>query len=239
MNRRLSLLMLLLLSLCLPLAACAPNHQAAHRAHPVFAPTQADCAAIAGKIAALKNSALDNSAAKSVRITRADLITSDAQYPAYCLVQGKVNERTGIDGKSYAIGFEMRLPTAWSGRFLYQANGGNDGVVVPAEGDGKNLNVVGRVTALARGFAVLSTDAGHNGADPVNASTGLLSGNVFGFDPQARLDYGYMATATMTPIAKSIIRSYYGIGPSYSYMFGCSNGGRHGMVAASRFPGLF
>jgi hypothetical protein len=33
-------------------------------------------------------------------------------------------------GKSYAIGFEMRLPNDWNGRFFYQANGGIDGSVV-------------------------------------------------------------------------------------------------------------
>ena len=35
-----------------------------------------------------------------------------------------------VDGNSYAIGFEMRLPNAWNGRFFYQANGGIDGSVV-------------------------------------------------------------------------------------------------------------
>jgi feruloyl esterase len=191
--------------------------------------TQADCAAIITKTASLKN----------VQISRSDLIANDVQYPAYCLVQGKVNERKGLDGKTYAIGFELRLPTAWNGRFLYQANGGNDGVVVPAEGDPNNLNSVGRVTALARGFAVLSTDAGHNGADPANASAGLLAGNMFGFDPQARSDYGYASVAAMVPVARSVIKGYYGTDPSYSYMLGCSNGGRHGMVAAARYADYF
>jgi feruloyl esterase len=198
-------------------------------AQSVFTPTQTDCTSIATKIAPLNN----------VQITRSELITKDTQYPAYCLVQGKANERTGTDGKTYAISFEMRLPAAWNGRFLYQVNGGNDGVVVPAEGDSKSLNAVGHVTALSRGFAVLSTDAGHNIADPANKSSGLLAGNMFGFDSQARSDYGYAATGTMAPIAKSIIKGFYGIDPIYSYMFGCSNGGRHGMVAATRYADLF
>ena len=47
---------------------------------------------------------------------------------AHCLVKGEMHRRTSPeDGKSYAIGFEMRLPTAWNGRFFYQANGGSDG----------------------------------------------------------------------------------------------------------------
>ena len=50
--------------------------------------------------------------------------------PAHCLVKGAMNQRTSaVDGASYAIGFEMRMPVAWNGRFLYQANGGLDGSV--------------------------------------------------------------------------------------------------------------
>jgi feruloyl esterase len=180
--------------------------------------------------------AADSLGLDNLQFTLAALVTSDPQFPAYCLLQGSVNERTGIDGKPYAIGFEMRLPTAWNGRFLYQANGGNDGAVVPAIGDS---NATNGISALARGFAVLSTDAGHNGNDPVNADLGLVAGNVFGLDPQARSDYGYATTGAMMPIANSIIATYYGTDPAYAYMFGCSNGGRHGMVAASRYPEYF
>ena len=49
--------------------------------------------------------------------------------PAHCIVRGSVAPRTGADGKPYETRFELRLPTAWSGRFLYQGGGGNDGVV--------------------------------------------------------------------------------------------------------------
>lgn len=176
---------------------------------------QLDCAAITAESLQLPN----------VQITKAELVTHDSRYPAYCLLQGNVNERTGIDGHAYAIGFEMRLPSAWNGRFLHQVNGGNDGAVVSAEGVPNNVNAAGSISALARGFAVLSTDAGHNGSDPANADAGLAAGNMFGLDPQARADYGYTANDTMAPIAKQIIAQYYGQDPAYTYMFGCSNGG--------------
>lgn len=178
----------------------------------------------------------DSLALDNVQIDVAQLITDDPLNPSYCLVQGRANERTGIDGKTYAIGFEMRLPTDWNGRFLYQQNGGSDGEVVAATGQS---NAANGVSALERGFAILSTNAGHNGADPINAEMGLVGGVAFGLDPQARLDYGYMSTETMTPIANTIIQTYYGEEPTYAYMFGCSNGGRHGMVTASRYPDYF
>jgi len=142
--------------------------------------------------------------------------------PDHCVVQGYMNKRTGSDGQPYQIGFEMRLPTNWNGRFFYQANGGIDGAVVPAYGTGLGGGPTSQ--ALQKGFAVISSDAGHQSPAPF-----------FGIDPQARIDYGYNAVAQLTPMAKSLINSYYGKLPDKSYFVGCSNGGRHAMVAASRY----
>ena len=142
---------------------------------------------------------------------------------AHCQVLGEMFRRVSpSDGKSYAIGFEMRLPLAWNGRFFYQANGGTDGSVASAlgpVGGGGPLD-----NALNQGFAVISSDAGHAGPTPD-----------FGIDFQARLDYGYQAVGKLTPMAKSLIRNAYGKAPDRSYIGGCSNGGRHTMVAASRY----
>jgi alpha-L-rhamnosidase len=142
--------------------------------------------------------------------------------PAHCLVKGEMHRRTSPqDGKSYAIGFEMRLPNAWNGRFFYQGNGGMDGTIAPAIGGGGPAPT----SALEQGFAVISSDAGHSGSD---AS--------FGIDSEARLDYGYSATAKLTPMAKALIAAAYGKRPDRSYIGGCSNGGRHVFVAMTRMP---
>ena len=146
--------------------------------------------------------------------------------PAHCLVKGQMHRRTSPqDGKAYAIGFEMRLPEAWTGRFFYQANGGMDGSVAPALGGGGPQPTV----ALQRGFAVISSDAGHAGANDPS----------FGLDFQARLDYGYQAAAKLTPMAKALIAATYGKPPERSYFGGCSNGGRHTFVAMTRMPGEY
>ena len=141
--------------------------------------------------------------------------------PEHCLVKGKMHERKGSDGRDYAIGFEMRLPVAWNGRFYYQGNGGLDGAVVPALGALGGGPLTG---ALMQGFAVISSDAGHTGPQTP----------FFGLEPQARLDYGYQAVQKLTPMAKQLIQGAYGKGPDRSYIGGCSNGGRHAMVAAAR-----
>lgn len=139
----------------------------------------------------------------------------------HCLVKGAMFKRKGSDNRDYAIGFEMRLPKAWNGRFYYQGNGGLDGAVQPAQGALGGGPLTG---ALVQGFAVISSDAGHSGAQTP----------FFGAEPQSRLDYGYQAVAKLTPMAKALIASAYGKGPDRSYLGGCSNGGRHAMVEAAR-----
>jgi poly(3-hydroxybutyrate) depolymerase len=142
----------------------------------------------------------------------------------HCVVTGKMFERVSpVDNKTYAIGFEMRLPKNWNGRFWHQGNGGIDGSVATASGTfgGGPLT-----SALLQGFAVLSSDAGHTLAQ---------GGPAFGVDPQARLDYGYQAVGKLTPMAKKLIELAYGKAPDRSYFGGCSNGGRHTLVAAARY----
>jgi feruloyl esterase len=153
------------------------------------------------------------------------LTQAGSEVGAHCLVTGQMNERVSpVDGQTYAIGFEMRLPVEWSGRFLYQGNGGIDGRVAPAVGAFSGGGVLRN--GLQMGFAVISSDAGHNGSQ----------NPLFGLDPQARLDYGYQAVGTLTPMAKALIAAAYGRGPDTSYIGGSSNGGRHTMVASTRYP---
>jgi hypothetical protein len=144
--------------------------------------------------------------------------------PEHCRVTGYMFQRVSpIDGKTYSIQFEMRLPKDWNGRFFHQGNGGIDGSVVTA-----NVSFGGGplTSTLLQGFAVLSSDAGHTLAQ---------GGPAFGLDPQARLDYGYQAVGKLTPMAKQALALAYGRGPDRSYFGGCSNGGRHTLIAAARY----
>ncbi len=157
-------------------------------------------------------------------VVTGELKVAGNDIPAHCVLTGKMHERVSpIDGSTYAIEFEMRLPLSWNRRFFYQANGGLDGYVVPAIGASSGGGAL--TSALLQGFAVLSSDAGYNAQQ--NPS--------FGVDPQARLDYGYQAVGKLTPMAKAVLRTAYGQRPAYSYIGGCSNGGRHSMVAAARY----
>jgi hypothetical protein len=150
--------------------------------------------------------------------------------PAHCLVEGEINKRTGSDGVEYGDKFELRLPQSWAGRLFFQGGGGLDGTVNPAIGATGPPSTATK-TALARGYAVVSTDGGHQGKNPGDAS--------FGVDPEARADYQYRSTDLVVGVAKKIVASYYGRKPDHSYMVGCSNGGREGMIAAQRYPSDF
>jgi poly(3-hydroxybutyrate) depolymerase len=204
----------------LGLAACGGGSDKA--ALPQLAAAQPGSLSACGGLAT-SFTAANTAITSATDVAAGTLMVGGQPVGAHCLVTGKMFQRTSaVDGNSYAIGFEMRLPQAWNGRFYYQGNGGIDGSVVTATG----ATGGGPVThALFQGFAVISSDAGHVGSQGPN----------FGIDPQARLDYGYQAVGKLTPMAKSLVQAAYGRAPDRSYIGGCSNGGRHTMVAMARY----
>lgn len=168
-------------------------------------------------------------AGAAVRVSEAQQRPAAGGLPAHCEVIAYLDERTGADGQKFAIGLHLRLPEAWNGRFVFQGQGGTDGVL----GNGDAQPGGGQPSALNQGYATVTTDAGHSNAP------GPLGGASFGLDPQARIDFGYRADDVVTRRAKQFIQTYYGRLPRYSYFLGCSNGGRHGMVVTQRFPDHF
>lgn len=161
--------------------------------------------------------------------------------PENCYVQGRMNERTSaVDGQVYAIRWEMRLPKDWNGRLFFQPNGGNEGTLATptTQAYGRLLGGSPDSTGLARGFAVVTTDSGHDSAANTTVAPGIRS-QAFGRDPAARTEHAHGYVATVTPMAKSLVKAAYGKAPDRSYMVGCSNGGRVGMVTAARYPDLF
>ena len=125
--------------------------------------------------------------------------------PAHCRVRGVVNR---------AIRFEVTLPNDWNGRLMFTAVGGSAGFI----GDTTSL--------LARGFAMASTDTGHE----------LQDGNDYLGQSEARLDHAYRGVHLATLASKRVIAHYYGREIDRSYLTGCSNGGRAALIEAERFP---
>lgn len=146
--------------------------------------------------------------------------------PAYCRVDGVIDERTGRNGRPYGIGFSVALPTKWNGRFYFQGGGGLNGAVNPPFG----AQYAGDSTALAEGFAVASTDSGHK-------STGFDA--TFFEDQEAGLNFLYGAVARVTVVGKKIVERRYGKPAHHAYFVGCSTGGREAMMMSQRFPDYF
>jgi hypothetical protein len=203
------------------------NHHGRDHRLPRLAPAQpatliGACEGLATRLAGLPHTVITG----STTIGAGTLAVAGQPVAEHCRVTGKMHERVSpVDGKTYSIQFEMRLPKSWNGRFFHQGNGGIDGNVNTANAafGGGPLT-----STLLQGFAVLSSDAGHSNA--------INGGPAFGLDPQARLDYGYQAVAKLTPMAKHALALAYGKGPDRSYFGGCSNGGRHTLVTAARLP---
>ena len=139
------------------------------------------------------------------------------KLPAYCRLDGVLDRRTGADGKSYGIGFALALPADWNGRFLFQGGGGLNGNV----GFPIGATATGGNPALARGFAVASTDTGHQG-QVFDAS--------FMAEQQASLDFAYQAIGRVAELARQIIARHYARPADKSYFAGCSTGGREAML---------
>lgn len=158
-------------------------------------------------------------------ITAAEAVTSgvleigDANgplrgLPAFCRVSGEL--RPTSDSK---IRFEVWLPAqGWNGRLLGSGNGGFAGAIY-----------YGQLAAyLKRGFAVASTDAGHQ-AEVTDATW------AYGH-PEKVKDFGWRAIHLTAERAKQIVNAFYGKSADKSYFDACSDGGREALMEAQRFP---
>jgi len=150
--------------------------------------------------------------------------------PRHCLIQAEMERRTGAAGKPYAVKMELRIPEGWNGRLIFQGGGGMDGVLTAALGKPITTGSSAR-PALNQGYAVVSTDSGHQ-AKAMNDTS-------FASDQEARLNYAYGAIGKVAEKAKLLIGRVTGRQPDRSYFIGCSNGGRQAMIAAQRFPTMF
>jgi len=147
-------------------------------------------------------------------VSTAAIVPASADAPEYCRVSGLIQPE---------VRFEIGLPSVWNGRLYMFGNGGYAGEALDAQG---RMNTSRR--ALARGFATVQTNTGHDAAgEPLGS---------FAASPQKFADYAFRAVHVSVVTAKRIAQSYYGSAPRRSYFDGCSTGGRQGLIEAQRFP---
>lgn len=148
---------------------------------------------------------------------------------AHCEVLGHVITQNPGPNR---VGWSLMLPDRnFGGRFFFMGQGGGAGHTVTAAADsygqGASTNKL-----LRNGFAVSSSDTGHNWKAGGAGSYDFGANN-----PTQRLDYGHRGAHVSTVAAQAITRAYYGIEDKlYRYHMGCSGGGRMGMMAALHHP---
>src|SRR6185312_15672874 len=115
------------------------------------------------------------------------------QAPAHCRVDGIIGAHRGPNGKPYGIRFALALPPNWNGRLLYQGGGGLNGSVQAPVG----MTATGDGTALARGFAVVTSDSGREAMIAAQRYPEEFDGIVVG-SPAMRTNYSNLATRWIT-----------------------------------------
>ena len=136
-----------------------------------------------------------------------------ANLPAFCRVALSIKPTSDSD-----IKVEVWMPmTGWNGKFQGVGNGAWNGAVQTAA----------LATGLAKGYAMASTDTGHEGG-----SASFALGH-----PEKLIDFGYRAVHEMTVKGKAITTAFYdNSAPKYSYFVGCSAGGKQAIKETQMYP---
>lgn len=142
--------------------------------------------------------------------------SSTAVAQPFCRVQ--LTSRPSVDSD---IKSEIWMPAlaSWNGRFLAVGGGGNSGAIIYSA----------MISGLAKGFATLSTDNGHQGNDQIFAVG----------HPEKVIDFGHRAQAVTAIAGKALTKAFYEESAKKSYWLGCSQGGGKGMMQSQRYPENF
>ena len=158
-------------------------------------------------------------------VASASVVPAAAPNPEYCDVKGSlVTTSEGADPGS--ANFEIMLPANWNQKFIFNGVGGLAGTL------NSSANPADRASFLAKGYATAVTDTGHLISNPTWEYTAPGSPDM----PKV-IDYYFRAVHDVTLAAKQLVKGYYGADTiRRSYFDGCSNGGKMGLIEASRYP---
>ncbi len=166
-------------------------------------------------------STLQEVAPSDTTITGANHFAANPPTPGFCDVTGFV---TTTDPGPNHVGFELALPdlpssgvVGYNGRFAFLGNGGFAGTIQESPSLG-----------VPFGFATAATDTGHQGVE--------LDGSWALNNPAKQLDYGSRGVHVTAHAAQALTQSFYDATSVRHYFFGCSDGGREGMVEAETYP---
>jgi feruloyl esterase len=131
--------------------------------------------------------------------------------PAFCRVTATLKPSPSSD-----IRMELWMPiVSWNGNFRGTSPNGLGGVI--------NYNAMG--VGLTDGFAVASTDTGHQGG-----ATDWMQ------VPEKVTDFAGRAMHETTVVGKALATAYYGAAPKYSYMIECGGGSAAALHEVQKYP---
>ncbi|HLJ25036.1 MAG TPA: tannase/feruloyl esterase family alpha/beta hydrolase [Candidatus Acidoferrales bacterium] len=160
-----------------------------------------------------------------MKVESATIVSAAAPNSAFCDVKGAVTT-TGEGAEPGSANFEVILPQNWNGKFIFLGVGGLAGVM------NTSANPADRPQFLVKGYATAITDTGHLVANPTWEYT--KPGTP---DTPKIVDYYFRAVHDVTLASKQLVKSYYHTDTiRRSYFDGCSNGGKMGLLEASRYP---
>jgi pimeloyl-ACP methyl ester carboxylesterase len=138
----------------------------------------------------------------------------------YCLVKVRVDPQVNI---------WVALPMSnWNGRIRAEGGGGYSGLLSVA------------TDSVEQDFVGIKTDTGHPSDPPAglfDGSFGMLSPGVP--NTPLQIDFAYRSEHLMAVIGKQLVRAFYGQPQLRTYWYGCSTGGRQGLMMAQHFPDDF
>jgi hypothetical protein len=140
------------------------------------------------------------------------MVPGTDKVPEHCDVRGNILPE---------IGFAVKLPTDWNGRFYMTGNHGKAGDI-----DHEAIKI-----GLKKGYATAGTDMGHDSKKQPKGTFAYFAYH----NREQEIDFGYRATHETAVAAKEIIKAYYQKAPAFSYFVGSSTGGRQGLMEAQRY----
>jgi feruloyl esterase len=161
----------------------------------------------------------------SMTVSSATVVPAVAPNPEYCDVKGSL-ATSGEGAGAGSANFEIMLPQNWNGKFIFNGVGGLAGVL------NSSANPADRAEFLPKGYASAITDTGHLVANPTWEYTAPGTPDM----PKV-VDYFFRAVHEVTLASKQLVKAYYQTEViRRSYFDGCSNGGKMGLIEASRYP---
>jgi len=138
-------------------------------------------------------------------------IPTFGELPSFCRVVATLTPSPGSD-----IRMEAWLPVSgWNGRFRGTSPNGLGG----------SINFAAMGVGLRDGFAVVSTDTGHQGGDTAWMGS-----------PDKVTDFAGRAMHETTVAGKALTIAYYGTAPRQSYMIECGGGSAAALHEVQKYP---